>query len=155
MECVNLVLQSIFIEPVTEYLQVIWMQYAGVFLQLLVVGINLELSGFVTDDRSGRFRYGSSIIRTGIGTGVVQDTSLFGIDKGKRTAYVRCIAFASSSYPAGCQIIFTVYGTSPTQEVVGTERIEMAVVMFSESVQPIAHQVNVATQLVAQSQHGE
>ena len=43
----------------------------------------------------------------------------------------------------------------PTQEVVGTERIEMAVVMFSESVQPIAHQVNVATQLVAQSQHGE
>lgn len=65
-----------FIEPVTEYLQVIWMQYAGVFLQLLVVGINLELSGFVTDDRSGRFRYGSSIIRTGIGTGVVQDTSL-------------------------------------------------------------------------------
>ena len=24
-----------------------------VFLQLLVVGINLELSGFVTDDRSG------------------------------------------------------------------------------------------------------
>ena len=54
MECVNLVLQSIFIEPVTEYLQVIWMQYAGVFLQLLVVGINLELSGFVTDDRLGR-----------------------------------------------------------------------------------------------------
>ena len=33
MEYVNLVLQSIFIEPVTEYLRVIWMQYAGVFLQ--------------------------------------------------------------------------------------------------------------------------
>eukprot|EP00975_Prorocentrum_lima_P033586 7048529-Prorocentrum_lima.AAC.1 len=59
------------------------MQYAGVFLQLLVVGINLELSCLVTDDRSGRFRYGSSIIRTGIGTGVVQDASLFGIDIGK------------------------------------------------------------------------
>ena len=140
MECVNLVLQSIFIEPVTEYLQVIWMQYAGVFLQLLVVGINLELSGFVTDDRSGRRRRRLYNART-------QFVCLCRCRKG------RYLEQHPSQYPCGLYCCHS--EISPTQEVVGTERIEMAVVMFSESVQPIAHQVNVTTQLVAQSQHGE
>ena len=141
-------------QPAPELHQVVRGQRAGVFVDLGVVRITLELPRLVADDRHGNALERLREVPRRARVEMVQDAAVHRVAESEGTAdmgIVLPIGLAPGA--AGGKEVHAIYITAPAQEGVGTVRVQDLRGFGPEGFHQLLHHRRLAPELVAQGKH--
>jgi len=146
--------QMILFQPVTEDFKIIRIKHTGIFGNLTIIGIYLELAVLMPHHRTRTAGDGTGIVLIGSRTGIIQNTAFLSIHISKGSAHMGGIS-VSPTHTAGHKEIFPLLRALPTQVIIRTVAIQMPVVTTAEIIQPLTHHIYLRIQFIAQTEHHE
>ena len=142
----------VLFQTITKNLKIIRMKHPGIFLYLTVIGIDLKLTVFMPHYRAGTVRNGTGIVFIRSRTRIIQNATLLSIYVRKGSTYMSRIS-VSTTYTAGHKEIFSILRTFPTKVIIGTEAIQMTIILITEIIEPFTHYIYLRIQFITQTQH--
>ena len=165
MEVLRLIQHTYLLQTISEHLHIIRIEHTRVLLNLIVIGIGLELRRLVRDNRNSlrptaSFWEGQLTtfleVHHRVRIEVVDHSTICSIGKRERaTGMGIVVAPALTTYTTGGKVVHAIFHTLIAKVVVRTKSVDLIRGYFPEVLDKLGHFVNAPPEFVAKSKHPE